>query len=243
MNESAAWVGGSWVVVDRDHFDRPEEAEFDSGRLAGARVLPGGRGEAVEFAHRNTRYVLRHYRRGGLLARLLVDVYPRVPRNLSRPAREWRVLRRLRALGLPTPVPAAWRLSPAGGVLYRADLITLRIPGGRPLPDVLAERSLESGEWERIGATIGRFHRAGLLHPDLSAGNVLLDGAGGAHLVDFDRARLGPPPPKAAREAMIDRLGRSLRKLRRLDPALHWEEEDLEPLRSGCLRSTGRSRH
>ncbi len=234
MTEAAGWVDGSWVTVDLGHYGAPEQAVFDPERLDDVREMAGGRGSAWSFAHRGSRYVLRRYRRGGLLAPLLKDRYPRMPLHRTRPAREWRALRQLRELGLPVPQPAAWRMVPAGA-LYRADLVTGMIADSRSLLATLAERPLEEGEWRQVGATLARFFRAGLRHPDLNAGNVLLDDGGSAHLVDFDRASLRPPLERADWDAMLERLARSLRKGRRLDPSLRCGEEEIALLRGACL--------
>lgn len=243
MKAAAGWVDGSWVTVDLDHYGGPDQAVFDPARLDEVQEMAGGRGPAWSFSHRGLRYVLRRYRRGGLLGSLLKDRYPRMPLDRTRPAREWRALRQLRSLGLPVPPPAAWRIVPTAGVLYRADLVTGMIADSRSLLATLAERPLDEGEWRRVGATLARFFRAGLRHPDLNAGNVLLDGGGGVHLVDFDRARLRPPLERAAWDAMVGRLARSLRKGRRLNPGLRCGEGDIAILRSACLEGFEAARH
>jgi 3-deoxy-D-manno-octulosonic acid kinase len=48
-------------------------------------------------------------------------------------------------------------------------------------------------------------------HADLNANNIMLDGRGGAWLLDFDRGRLRKPGPW--REKTLARLGRSLAKI------------------------------
>jgi serine/threonine-protein kinase RIO1 len=54
--------------------------------------------------------------------------------------------------------------------------------------------------------------QAGLAHPDMSAGNVMLDGTGEAWVIDLDRARRVTRPGPASHR-MLARLARSIRKV------------------------------
>ena len=66
--------------------------------------------------------------------------------------------------------------------------------------------------WRDTGAAIARFHRAGVVHADLNARNILVAEDGEIHLVDFDRARFSSNDASAFR-SNLDRLKRSLDKL------------------------------
>src|SRR6185503_20837625 len=85
--------------------------------------------------------------------------------------------------GLPVPQPVAAQVRRAGPLLYRCDLITRRIPGARSLAELVAGPA----SWEEAGRCVRRFHAAGVWHADLNAHNLLFDGDGRAHLIDFDR--------------------------------------------------------
>src|SRR5690606_1497310 len=76
---------------------------------------------------------------------------------------------------------------------------------------LLDDRERLGAAWREIGRMIRRFHEHGVRHPDLTAHNILLDGAGRAYLVDFDNAKL--KRPGRWRESGIARLERSLRKV------------------------------
>lgn len=66
----------------------------------------------------------------------------------------------------------------------------------------------------RVAAAIVGMHDAGVWHADLNAHNILLDAAGKAWLIDFDRARdHGAPLSPALRVANMQRLRRSLEKV------------------------------
>jgi 3-deoxy-D-manno-octulosonic acid kinase len=153
--------------------------------------------------------VLRHYNRGGLIARFVQDHYLWTGLERTRAFREWRLLARLRAFGLPVPRPIAARVA-RSGLLYRADIATEFLIGTRPLSAILHEGA-GIDLWPEIGAMIRAFHDCGVDHPDLTAHNILLTPAGKVFLVDFDNATVRPQGPW--REAGLARLERSLRKV------------------------------
>lgn len=169
----------------------------------------GGRGSALCVQTPAGAAVLRHYRRGGLVARFNRDRYLWQGEAATRPFREFALLQAIVGAGLPAPVPLAARYRRAG-LWYRGDLLTLSIEGARTLAQALGEAP-SSIDWALVGRTIGRFHARGFPHPDLNAHNILL-GADGCHLVDFDRG--APAAPAAAwMGANLARLRRSLDKL------------------------------
>jgi 3-deoxy-D-manno-octulosonic acid kinase len=181
---------------------------FWSGRGQLAAVT-GGRG-AAWFVAESARWALRHYRRGGFIARLSKDGYVWTGERRVRAFAEWRLLAELTRRGLPVPRPVAARYQRTG-VLYRCDLITLRIPDARPLSAVLAVAPLQQGTWRDVGAAVARLHAAGADHADLNAHNILLDGCGAVRVIDFDRGRLRPPG--AWTSGNLSRLRRSLVKI------------------------------
>jgi tRNA A-37 threonylcarbamoyl transferase component Bud32 len=114
-------------------------------------------------------------------------------RDRRRAAAEQRVLSALLARDLPVPRPLAVRRAGTAWevVMERiegaVDLGAL-LRGAAPVPLPLDELAA------RVGALLARAHLAGLDHPDLHPGNVLVDGAGRAWLVDFHKARVRPRP-------------------------------------------------
>jgi len=170
-----------------------------------------GRGSALLLDTEFGPAVLREYLRGGWPARISRDRYFFSGFDRSRPLAEFQMLVTLREMDLPVPAPLA-ALCERSGLFYRGWLLMERIPGVQALADLISERSKSPDLWHRAGATIARFHHAGVVHADLNARNILVADDGAIHLVDFDRARFAAEGSAAFR-ANLGRLKRSLEKL------------------------------
>lgn len=175
-----------------------------------ATAAGAGRGGALHVTAPFGHAVLRHYRRGGLVARLLGDRYAWTGAERTRSFAEFRLLQALRGrdLRVPQPLAARYRRS---GAYYRADIITRRIDAATTLADQLAQGRLDAGMATRVGDAIAGFHANGACHADLNAHNVMLTVAD-VWLIDFDRGALRAPA-RGWQQANLARLQRSLRKL------------------------------
>lgn len=191
-------VGHEWFVPD---YWRKRDA---------LRTQVGGRGGVAIIAAPIGECVLRHYRRGGLVAALMGDRYLWTGADRTRPFEEFRLLAEIARLGLPGPVVVAARYC-RHGLVYSADLITRRIADAQTLAECLAAGRLDGELAEEVGALVARFHRAGIWHADLNAHNVLVT-PDELYLIDFDRGRLRTPAD-AWQQANLQRLRRSLLKL------------------------------
>jgi 3-deoxy-D-manno-octulosonic acid kinase len=168
----------------------------------------GRNGPALVFEHQGLRYVLRHYRRGGLAARFSHDEYLWLGEARTRSLLELRILTQLHAAGLPVPRPVGARYEQSG-IAYRADLVTEEIQGTCTLAERLSRDELGLAGWKAIGSCIRRFHDHGVCHADLNAHNILMRGDEEIFLVDFDRASLHRRPG-LWRDGNLARLRRSL---------------------------------
>jgi 3-deoxy-D-manno-octulosonic acid kinase len=135
--------------------------------------------------------VVRHYHRGGLVARFVADHYVWSGFDGTRAFREWRLLHRLHNAGLPVPNPIAAHVYRTGPI-YTADIITTYLPDTRKLSAFISEGAVPAQCWRQIGRMIRAVHSHGVDHPDLTAHNILLDTRGSLFLVDFDNARMKP---------------------------------------------------
>jgi 3-deoxy-D-manno-octulosonic acid kinase len=196
------------------------------GELEGA---ARGRGTTHFVSSAGRRYVLRHYRRGGLLARLLGDRYLWRGAHSTRPFEEWQLTYRLHRAGLPVPAPLAARYR-QHGLTYSGDLLTERLPSVGSLAQCLCTGALSVLTWIAIGRCVRRFHDLGVCHADLNAHNVLLS-EDEVYLIDFDRCRLRPPGLWC--DANLARLRRSLEKVTWSLPPERFGEADWHGLLDG----------
>ncbi len=226
------------ILYDPRIFNHFEPAWLEPGAWDVHGDVPDapGRGAVRFVTGESGVFALRHYRRGGLVGRILDDEFLWLGEAATRPLREFRLLARLAASGLPVPVPAAAGYRRTGAV-YRGDILTRRLPGVRSLAGVLGERDLETGEWRRIGATIRCFHDAGVCHADLNAHNIQLGEDGAVWLLDFDRGRLRRPGTWQRRN--LARLLRSLEKLHGSVPGFRYRACCWQDLAAGYRDRAG----
>jgi 3-deoxy-D-manno-octulosonic acid kinase len=213
IDERIARSGDAFVVHDAAVDTHEALALFD-GDFVRRESRPlderTGRGAVRVIDRGNEKWVLRHYHRGGVIARLIEDHYLWTGLDRARSFREWRLLAQLAGHGLPAPRPVAARVL-RRGLAYQADIVTRYLPDTRPLSAFLDDGRPLEDLWRDIGRMVRAFHDHGVHHPDLTAHNILLDSSGRTFLVDFDNASLRPPGPW--REAGLARLERSLRKV------------------------------
>lgn len=220
--------GGDPIRVDTALFAQPLRSLFElpwwQQAPRSAESLTGGRGQLQVLSDGQRQYLLRHYHRGGLMARLSRDLFLAQARDRSRAFSEFALLQSLRAQGLPVPRPCAARQQPAAaGLAYRADILVERIPGAKDAAALMHHtRALDGIEWQTLGRAVRRLHEAQVDHTDLNCHNLMLDPAGRAWIVDFDKC--GFRPGDAWKAGNLARLLRSLRKELRLDPGFRWTE-------------------
>jgi 3-deoxy-D-manno-octulosonic acid kinase len=227
-------TGNVTVVYDPAEYPAFEPGWFDQAEWHGERAhvhTKTGRGGVLMLDVGGETWVRRHYHRGGLVSRLVYDHYVWSSAEAARPIREWRLLKHMKSLGLPVPVPVAGRAVRIG-LLYQADLITVLLPDTRPLSSAIAVLQVDSSLWPSIGAMLRRFHAAGVDHPDLTAHNILLDSQGQTFLLDFDNARIRPRGSWEKRR--MARLRRSLRKVA-LETGTQFDERGWKELISGYM--------
>ena len=190
-----------------------------------------GRGTTWFIHHQENHWVLRHYFRGGMIGKFNRDRYLFHSLASTRAAREFSLLAKLQALGLPAPKPVAYRIV-RHGRFYQADLLTVRIEEAKDLVAILTQQSIKEEIWYKIGASIRQFHDKGIYHHDLNAHNILLDNEQQVWLIDFDRGEQRKVS-RSWQESNMSRLLRSFRKEKKKLPEFYWQEGNWQMLMSG----------
>ena len=238
------------MMQERTHKDADGEILFDaaeSSQVEGDWFAPdywrgrnalsaqaGGRGGVDIIDTPAGECVLRHYRRGGLIAALVRDRYLWTGAERTRPFREFRLLAEIERRGLPGPIVVAARYR-LRNWFYTADLMTRRIKDASTLAEHLARGQLNADLAAGVGTLVARFHHAGVWHADLNAHNVLVT-TGQLYLIDFDRGELRTPAV-SWQQANLQRLRRSLIKLGAADDGVATFEETIwQPLLAAYQR-------
>ncbi|HEX2493494.1 MAG TPA: 3-deoxy-D-manno-octulosonic acid kinase [Steroidobacter sp.] len=240
---------GGGILYDASRLSKPQDELFDRAHWAAKHALEersGGRGTVALLLAGGQRWVLRHYRRGGFVAKISRDRYVWTGGARTRSFAEWRLLAQLRRLGLPVPAPIAARYVRRGWT-YTADLITELLPDAATLAQAIVQPTLPADQWREIGRTIAAFHAHGVHHADLNAHNILLARADEpcarcsvapplVYLLDFDRGRIRPRG--AWENDVLNRLRRSLEKITRERPNAAFDERAWGWLMEGVMATS-----
>jgi tRNA A-37 threonylcarbamoyl transferase component Bud32 len=153
-----------------------------------------GRGAAYAVTTPDGPWVVRHYRRGGMIAHLTADRY--MKSGAPRPIAELHASSVARARRVRTPQVVAALVYTAGPLLYRGDIATRLVRDANDLADAVLSDTGQDDDarraaWRAAGELLRDAFDAGVVHPDLNMRNILVqrtpDGAV-AHLIDLDRA-------------------------------------------------------
>jgi 3-deoxy-D-manno-octulosonic acid kinase len=223
-----------YYLFDADLLSTTQMELFDPSHHRHQRTMLGealGRGTTYFVRVEKNICVLRHYQRGGFIAKLISDQYFWAGIEQTRAWREWHLLKQLLDKGLPVPRPVAAHVEKSG-FYYRADLMTLRLDNSKSLAEFLRKKDLSMEQWRTIGRTVRRFHDDGVYHADLNAHNILLTETGEVYLIDFDRGQIRSQE-RGWQKANMERLQRSLHKLNSQVSPFHYSTTAWQQLLKG----------
>lgn len=156
-----------------------------------------GRGKITKFNYENCSYILRLFRRGGLVSKLNSNLFLRSFFNTGsfRPYWEFEVLVKLINQGIKVPTPKVAIVKKIVGNLYHGALVTKELIGSKNLLDLITAADRDFNMLIEVsylaGIETAKTIQAGIYHVDLHPGNVLcLQNT--AYLIDFDKARRIP---------------------------------------------------
>ena len=181
----------SAILYDADLLPRPNSQWARPEYWPSATALNDGRGEAWKVETQWGDAVLKHYRRGGMVAKFLKDQYRFQSWAGTRSWYEWRILAHLSQAGLPVPRP--WlAYAVKNGFFYRCDLLVAYIANCKNFAEIELQRLSQADIWYRLGQVLHRLCLAGVEHVDFNLSNVLLRDDDEIMVVDFDRAKFSP---------------------------------------------------
>jgi len=209
-----------------EHFD-PAYLE----QLTATRQQSNGRAKVWIFnITEKDQAVLRHYHRGGMIAKITSDQFLWTGIDRTRAVAEYRLTEWMHSQGLPVPEPLCARVQ-RHGFYYTCDLITRLHPNSRTLAQALSGSPLDENVWYEAGNIIRKIHQVSIYHGDLNAHNILIDDQDQIILIDFDRSRRRPGEHWKLQN--LERLRRSLNKLQRLKQIQHFNEPVWQQLLDG----------
>ena len=240
MTETVEKTATGAILYDKAIINQISEDRFLPGAWLHSEPLTGslrsaGRGNTMFVGNVPRQFVLRRFMRGGLVGKLVRDRYVWTGEDNTRSFVEWRLLAKLAVNDLRVPRPAAARYCRQGPT-YTADIITVRIPEVQPLSQFITDRARDEDFWQSTGASIQQFHASGVYHADMNAYNLQIDNAGRLWMLDFDRGRL--LQPGAWQQKTLNRLHRSLVKIKTLDPRVHFDTRNWDALLEGYFNAS-----
>jgi 3-deoxy-D-manno-octulosonic acid kinase len=234
MHPTEKQLENQYIIYDSSIVEDVAEKDFDIGSYRASNAVLGeasGRGTTYFVKREKVPCVLRHYHRGGMMAKLTKDRYWWSGIYNTRSWREWYLLVKLKDWDLPVPRAIA-ASAVRKGLFYTADLLMEKIEDSEPLSSKLVKQKLDDSQWRRIGSTLRRFHQRGVYHADLNAHNILLDSECNVYVIDFDKCQLRETQ-RSWQLANLNRLQRSLNKIKQEDIKVNFELQDWELLVSG----------
>jgi len=175
-------------------------------------------------------WVLRHYYRGGMVAKLSKDSFLYTGIKNTRCYLEVNLLQAMLDMDLPVPKPIAARVV-RNKLFYTADLLMEKLDA-TDLFSLLKERQLLESEWRNIGKVVASFHHKGVYHSDLNAHNIMIDSNHKTWLIDFDRCEIRTKNIEWQQQNLA-RLKRSFMKEKSIDPSSYFDDQSWSYLQGG----------
>lgn len=225
FDQQMVWYDDQWLaeplerVFDADYWHKEQ-------RVIGSAA---GRGTTWFVAMPHLDAALRHYRRGGLWAKIVRDFYWFQGWHQTRSYAEFNLLAHLHKQGVNVPRPIAAR-AVRHGFCYRADLLSEKIAHAQDLVAIFQDTPLDKKHYYAIGHEIAKLHRAQVNHTDLNIHNILLDQQGKAWIIDFDKCR--QQQGDGWKVVNLQRLLRSFKKEQRRF-GIRWQEHEWQYLLAG----------
>ena len=185
-----------------------------------------GRGTTWFVQLQNIAGALRHYRRGGLLGKIVKDCYLFASWERTRSLQEFKLLEQLIVDGVHVPRPIAARAI-KHNFYYQADLLSEKIQNSQDLVSIIEHQPLSDLLYSKIGQEVRKMHDAQVDHTDLNIHNILVDDNKKVWLIDFDKCA-----KRTGNNWKIDNLKRLKRSFIKevKKRKIHWTEKNWKEL-------------
>jgi len=221
---------GEWRIIQAD-YEQAIDSLFNGRHNSVNTETVQGRGDypvanIKSSAGRETEVIVRVYRRGGLSALVLPDMFT----DARRPLNELVLTEKGRADGVPLPEILGLQIKWVLPFFYRARIVVKKIPDTVTLEQTLV--SLVKENWfnkelhikkinlvAALVQAIRQLHNAGINHRDLNIRNILIKQSGidfTAYIIDLDKSEYETGKTGLALDKRSDnliRLNRSLDKM------------------------------
>ena len=183
-----------------------------------------GRGEIKRIELSEGSFILRAFKRGGLLSNINKSLFLR-PISLKcssmRPFIEHSILLELQAVGVRVPSPVLSFTRIKFGLFYQGAIVTRELRNSKNLLALMMDDQLSTdGHYGLIecaynaGCEVAKIVDAGIFHADLHPGNILIV-SNLVYVIDFDKAKKfskNIESAKNAKNVLIERWSRSILK-------------------------------
>jgi 3-deoxy-D-manno-octulosonic acid kinase len=151
--------------------------------------------------------VVKHFKRGGLLGRLVRHRY--LKWGKSRSQLEFELLQKARELGINAPQPLLF--ASRGRLIYRAWLVTSEIKKPLSLARLSVDDELRTRQvMASVIEQISRLMDNRIMHVDLHPGNVVVDSKDQVFLLDFDKGKIHRGNKTKLRDRYVKRWQRAV---------------------------------
>jgi len=203
----------TYIQYDSNTFDNFSSKLFNIDYISKEGLIKSvmvGRGKALEIEYENRSYFIKHYIRGGLVAKISYDRYILGSLASTRALKEYNLLNIMNEKGLPVPKAAALQII-MSRFTYKADLITHKIENEGTLYEFIKNKKMNNKLWNELGITLEKFFQESVYHSDLNSKNIIIDKNHNFFLLDFDNSYFYYE--KKLFHKSILRLERSLKKI------------------------------
>ncbi len=195
--------------------------------LPATHLLQGGRNRVCWAEHQGEKFVIKHFRNAGPWKKMVYRI------STSKARRSFDHSMALIDAGVPSPQPVGWREDWSGGFLRESFYVCAMVEIAHSARAIRRNREIDwAPQIEKIARNTARMHDAGILHLDLTAGNILFVGespeAWVVHLIDNNRMTFGRIGLRRGIQSLLQLMIEGERQERYVTTYAHAREFDPE---------------